>query len=137
MNQLLFSLILRLEGASNVKVPADFVKSLAQQGLAPEQVNKLLWQYKTWTFINDMEDYCVSCGGHLGIHQKPGTKTCSPRCHKLAKRHEIPPFLEIKKEAQERLALLHQMASYDGKIELDVYPWHRIVDGWSYALHDR
>jgi len=136
MNQLLFSLMLRLEGAANIKVPSDIVIGLARQGFDPDQINRLVWQYKMWSFVANLEDYCHACGGHLGLHQKQGTTTCSPRCHKLEKRHDLPPFLEIKQEAVERLDLLQQMASSAEKIDIDAYPWHKVLDGWTYALHD-
>ena len=106
MNQLLFPLILRLEGAANVRVPSHIVQGLARNGLQPDQINKLMWQYKMWKFLVSLSssDCCISCGAHIRIAQKPETKTCSPRCHKIYKRH---PSIVTGKQEFPHLVLPH------------------------------
>ena len=147
MNQLLFPLIIRLEGAANIRVPNDIVQGLARNGMTPDQINRLMWQYKMWKFMTtltqtfgDNEEFqpacCVSCGDYIKVTQKQSTKTCSPRCHKIYKRHEITPFQQLVKEAIERVHLVEQMAQSSNNIDLTSYPWHQVLDGWTYALHD-
>lgn len=137
-NQLLFPLILRLEGAANIRVPPSIVQGLASNGLQPDQINRLIWQYKMWKFLATSSDArcCISCGAHIRIVQKPDTKTCSPRCHKIYKRHPQTPFMQIKREAEDRVSLVEQMATSDNEIDLSAYPWHQVLDGWTYVLHD-
>ena len=137
MNQLLFPLIIRLEGAANIRVPTIVVQGLARKGLIPDQINRLMWQYKMWKFISTINDSCcISCGGFIKVSQKPATKTCSPRCHKIFKRHPETPFMQIQKEAKDRVELVEQMAKADERIDLTSYPWHQVLDGWTYVLHD-
>jgi len=135
MNQLLFSLILRLDESANLSVPSHIVQGLVKRGLEPEQINKIIWQYKVWTYINTIKNACHACGGYLGLHQKEGTTTCSPRCHKIEKRHPITPFNAIQTEAKERLELIQKLASNDEDFDVDTFPWHKITNGYRYVLH--
>ena len=133
---LLFPLILRLPEASNVSIPSRIVRGVATTMKDPETVNRILWQYKVWKFVVEMTDGCLACGRHLPHTSRSTTTTCSKRCYKIVKRHDVPPMTKLKKEAKERVDAITNMAiSSETGLDKD-YPWHQIVDGWKYALYD-
>ena len=137
MNQLLFPLITQLESAALVHCPSDIVLGLAAH-FDPATVNKIVFQYKIWSFISNLDNYCNACGSFVVWKQtKSTTYTCSPRCHKIVKRHEISPMTEIKQEAEKRLHLIEEMATqnmsgHEFISRISSYPWHQVNDGWHY-----
>ena len=135
MNQLLYPLILQMESAANIRLPKEIVWGLASK-YEPETVNKIMFQYKIWKYIENLDEYhyCQACGQHLVV-SKSTTKTCSPRCHKIVKRHETSPIEEIKIESQKKLNTIKKMSQVTIQIP-DDYPWHKLNDGWTYVLHN-
>jgi len=134
MNQLLYPLLLQLESASNIHIPKKIVWGLASQ-FEPEDVNKIMFQYKIWKFISEINgQYCKACGTPI-FNSRTTSGTCSPRCHKIVKRHQTTPIEEIQAEAEKKLQIITKMASVNISIRTD-YPWHKLNDGWTYVLHD-
>ena len=133
---LLFPLILRLPEAANMTIPADIARGLVSKMKDPETVNRILWQYKVWKFVADMNG-CLACGRILPHTSRKSTTTCSKRCYKTVKRHDIAPMTKLKLEAEERIAAIENMALSSELLPEKDYPWHQIVDGWKYALYDR
>lgn len=131
---LFLPLIRNLSKASNIEVPPEIVIGLVKRGYQPRNINQIMWHYSIWQYLLDREG-CVSCGADLNLGTRSTTKTCSPRCHKIATRHDEPPFELLKTEATERLSQIKKMTKGRQVADPASFQWYQLNNGWKYALH--
>jgi len=135
MKQLLFPIILRMGDASNVKsVPKNIVHGLASQGLPLANINAIIRQYENCYYLTVMTDFCRSCGTH--VTRKTTTQTCSDRCYKHIFRNKEGAVDKMIDDAKKRLEAIESMAKKGDHKELKDFPWHKLSNGWKYALYD-
>jgi len=136
MNLLLFPLLLQIGKAGNTKINPQIVKGLAKRKIDPTTINSIIFQYRMWAYILELENYCYSCGTTLSPESKSTTDTCSPRCHKVVKRSEMAPMEFLKKEALKRMKIVEEFSKKPSDENTNEFPWHLVNDGWKYALHN-
>lgn len=137
MNLLLFPLLLQIGKAGNVTINPEIVKGLAKRRIDPKTINSIMFQYRMWKYISELENCCYGCGVYLSPESKSTTNTCSPRCHKVVKRAEVSPMNFLKKEAIKRMKIVEDFSMIGTAVDNSKeFPWHLVNDGWKYALHN-
>ena len=131
---LFLPLIRNMSKASNIEVPPQIVLGLVKRGYKPRTINQIMFHYSIWQYLLDRNG-CVACGADLSLGTRSTTRTCSPRCHKLVTRHEIPPFEALKTEALDRLTQIKKMSVGTQVADPASFQWYQLNNGWKYALH--